>query len=251
MEQAKLKVCRRKASVSDPRCQAATAPASGHPFSPALLLPVVPSGLVSLFFLAGSGMMLEVELSLLLVFAQSSSRLPVVLHPPLSPLDVSPLGQGLGFLAFSLHLREPAGGLYREPPLTPVAPWQNLERPWRASPRREVEVFSHLEGEEVQVGSTRRAPQAQVTRGLRRYALRAGSPHPSLSAFPWSPGLICRCPERQLSLPSGEQSGGRGLRTGSTAGHLPFTLSSVAWGPNISQQLGGSPPLALKQDSVC
>lgn len=74
MEQAKLKVCRQKASVSDPRCQAATAPASGCPFSPALLLPVVPSGLVSLFFLAGSGMMSEVELTLLLVFANGLPR---------------------------------------------------------------------------------------------------------------------------------------------------------------------------------
>ena len=87
MEQAKLKVCRQKASVLDPRCQAATAPASGRPFSPALLLPVVPNGLVSLFFLAGSGMMLEVELTPLAASfcKQSSSRLLVILHPLLCP----------------------------------------------------------------------------------------------------------------------------------------------------------------------
>lgn len=47
-------------------------PASGRPFPPALLLPVVPSALVSLFFLAGSGMMLEVELMWLLDSANST-----------------------------------------------------------------------------------------------------------------------------------------------------------------------------------
>ncbi|XP_039095195.1 E3 ubiquitin-protein ligase MGRN1 isoform X4 [Hyaena hyaena] len=130
------------------------------PLSPALLLPVVPNGLVSLFFLAGSGMMSEVELTLLLVFAKSSSRLPAVPHPCSLPLDVSSLGPGLGFLAFSLHLREQAGGLCLEPPLTPGAPWQNLER-WKsleAHARDGGRGSPHLEGEEVQAGSKCRAP---------------------------------------------------------------------------------------------
>lgn len=130
------------------------------PLSPALLLPVVPNGLVSLFFLAGSGMMSEVELTLLLVFAKSSLRLPAVLHPCSLPLDVSSSGPGLGFLAFSLHLREQAGGLCLEPPLTPGAPWQNLER-WKsleAHARDGGRGSPHLEGEEVQAGSKCRAP---------------------------------------------------------------------------------------------
>ena len=82
--------------------------------------------------------------------------------------------------------------------------------------------------------------------------LRAGSPHPSLSAFPWSPGLIRRCPERRLSLPSFWGAvRWAGLYLGPAAGRLPFTSFSVAWGPDISQHLGISPPLTLKQVSVC
>lgn len=81
---------------------------------------------------------------------------------------------------------------------------------------------------------------------------RAGSPHPSLSAFPWSPGLIRRCPERWLSLPSFWGAvRWAGLHRGRAAGRLPFTLSSVAWGPDVSQHLGISPPLTVKQVSVC
>lgn len=127
---------------------------------------------------------------------RSSSRLPVVLHPLPLPLDVSSLGRGLGFLAFSLHLREQAGGLCLEPSLTPVAPWQNLER-WKSlegHPRDGGRGFSHLEGEEVQVGSKCRAPQAQVTRGLRRLCAEGREPPPQPFCLP----LVSRV---DLSLP--------------------------------------------------
>lgn len=81
MEQAKLKVCWQK-NQSRGSSLPGDIPASGHPFPPALLPPVVPIALVSLFFLAGSGTMLEVELMWLLNFANSipgaclSSRIP-------------------------------------------------------------------------------------------------------------------------------------------------------------------------------
>lgn len=80
MEQAKLKVCRQKASLAGPAAGRHTA--SGRPFPPALLLPMVPIALVSLFFLAGSGMMLEVELTWLLDFANSTPGACLSSCPP-------------------------------------------------------------------------------------------------------------------------------------------------------------------------
>lgn len=97
MEQAKLKVCWRKAGLAVPPGSSAS---PRRPFSPALPPPGLLNALVSLFFLAGSGMALEVELRLLLLLQMS-----LVLARPASLL----CGPTLGFLAFSLHLGQQAG----------------------------------------------------------------------------------------------------------------------------------------------
>lgn len=257
MEQAKLKVCRQKASVSDPRCQAATAPASGRPFSPALLPPVVPGGLVSLFFLAGSGMMSEVELTCCYSFCKlSSSRLLVVPHPLLFPPWVLALwAKDVVFWHFPCISGSRWGPL-PGPLLSPVVPRQNLGgSPWKPSPEMEVFPVWRMRRFIVLLAFKWKARWEQMQgsmgpgdQGLRRCSLRAGNPYPGSSAFPWSHRRSGRQPFR----PPAERSCGRGLHPGSTAGHLPFALCSeseaggcptctTARGPNISQQLGISP----------
>lgn len=80
MEQAELKVCRQKASLLDPPCQAHRPQAA-----PSRQLCSVrgPSALVPLLFLAGSGMM-EVELMWLLDFANSTPSACLSFYTPCS-----------------------------------------------------------------------------------------------------------------------------------------------------------------------